>query len=224
MEFNITQAINENLHMLAVAEDMDVAELTRQLMSVGFECTRCGECCRSRLGDNCVIVFPDEVLPIMEAQNLGWDDVCKPSTPQFIDNSKTLHSFEWELNRHSNGACTFLNEDNTCSIYSCRPWICRTYPFYLGFKDNRSTPMLNISECEGVGNRVFSKDDARELASVLKARLISEIHEEIQLLEHLEGYEDWRLYEEDVYTGNGVEHNMAVHDGRGFTVVWRYVK
>ena len=193
MKFNKNQAIKDNYSMLAAAEDIDVTVLARHLKSMGFECTRCGECCRSHQGDNSVIVFPDEVLRIMDANNLSWHNVCKPSAPQFIDNNNTLHSFEWELKRHDNGSCTFLNRDNTCSVYFWRPWICRTYPFYLHFEKDQ-TPQLNISECEGVGKGVFSKEDAVNLALFLKERLISEIQEEVQLLEHLDGLENWEFF------------------------------
>ena len=222
MEFNTTQAIKNNYSMLAAAEEVDVTVLAGQLQSMGFECMRCGECCRSHQGDNSVIVFPDEVLRIMDANNLSWHDVCKPSAPQFIDSINTLHSFEWELKRHDNGSCTFLNEDNTCSVYFWRPWICRTYPFYLHF-ENGQTPRLNISECEGVGMGVFSKEDAGKLALFLKERLISEIQEEIQLLEHLDGLENWEFFNSNI-NENIVKFNIAVHDSRGCTVVERDIK
>ena len=222
MEFNTTLAIKRNYSMLAAAENVDVTVLAGQLHSIGFECMRCGECCQSHQGDNSVIVFPDEILQIMDANNLSWHDVCKPSAPQFIDNINTLHSFEWELKKRTNGSCTFSNWNNTCSVYFWRPWICRTYPFYLHFEDN-PTPQLNISECKGVGKGVFSKEDAGNLALFLKKRLISEIQEEVQLLEHLDELDNWKFFSGNI-NGNIEKFNMVIHDSRGCTVVERHIK
>lgn len=213
MEFNTTQAIKDNYSLLVAAGEVDVTVLAGQLTSVGFQCKRCGECCRSRQADNSVIVFPDEVFRIMDANNLDWYDVCKPSAPHFIDTMNTLHSLEWELKKHDNGSCTFLKDKNVCSTYFWRPWICRTYPFYLHFGNNLS-PMLNISECEGVGSGVLSEEDAGNLAFLLKERLISEIQEEIHLLEHLDGLENWELFYGSI-DGNIGQFNIAVHDSRG---------
>ncbi|MBW6517820.1 MAG: YkgJ family cysteine cluster protein [ANME-2 cluster archaeon] len=222
MEFETFRAIKDNYSMLVMAEEMDDIILAGQLTSIGFECKRCGECCRSHQADNSVLVFPDEVLRIMDANNLGWYDVCKPSSPQFIDNKNTLHSLEWELKRHNNGSCTFLNDDNTCSIYFWRPWICRTYPFYLHFEDERA-PLLNISECEGVGSGVLRAQDAENLALLLKERLISEIQEEIHVLEHLDGLENWKLFNSSIQ-GNNAKFNIVVHDSHGCTIVETHIK
>ncbi|MCL7415228.1 MAG: YkgJ family cysteine cluster protein [ANME-2 cluster archaeon] len=218
MEFNTTHPINNNYLLLSRAEDVHVSMLARQLMDVDFECTGCGECCRSHLGDNSVIVFPDEIQLIMETQKLGWNEICRPSTPQFMDSSGTFHSFEWELIKHSSGTCKFLQENCTCSIYDYRPWICRTYPFYLVFEYAQITPLLSISECEGVGAGSFSKESAIEMATLLKERIISEVKEEIQLLEHLNGYEDWVLVRNDSIE-KGVKTDVAVHDSRGLILV-----
>ncbi|MCL7412689.1 MAG: YkgJ family cysteine cluster protein [ANME-2 cluster archaeon] len=213
MEFNTTRAINDNYSLLVSAAEVDVRALAGQLTSMGFECKRCGECCRSHQADNSVIVFPDEVFRIMDANDLGWYDVCKPSAPQFIDTIHTLHSFEWELKRHSNGSCTFIHDDNVCRIYFWRPWICRTYPFYLHF-ENSPSPLLNVSECEGVGSGVLCEEDAGNLALLLKERLISEIREEIHVLEHLDGLETWELFNSSIH-GNIAQFRIAVHDSRG---------
>ncbi|MDF1556629.1 MAG: YkgJ family cysteine cluster protein [ANME-2 cluster archaeon] len=218
MEFNTIQAINNNYLLLSRAEDVHVSMLARQLMDVDFECTGCGECCRSHLGDNSVIVFPDEIQLIMETKKIGWYEICRPSAPQFIDSSGTFHSFEWELVKHSSGACKFLQENSTCSIYDWRPWICRTYPFYLVFEDDQRNPLLNISECEGVGAGSFSKGSAIEMAKLLKERIISEIKEEIQLLEQINGYDDWVLVRNNSIE-NLVKPDVAVHDSRGLTLV-----
>ena len=57
----------------------------------------------------------------------------------------------------------------------------------------------------------------------MKERLISEIQEEIQLLEHLDGLENWDFFNGEI-NGNIVKFNMAVHDSCGCTVVERHIK
>lgn len=214
MNFNKAEAVNDLQKMRSAAHELDTPELASFLTDIGFECTGCGDCCRGACADNSVIVFPDEVTTIMDTCHLDWNDICEPAPPGFRDGSDTLHSFEWVLNRLPNSDCVFLREEGGCSIHPHRPWICRTYPFYLVFKDMGQAPVLEVSECQGVG-RTMAREDALEMARLLKERLLIEIEEEIQTLNQLGNCDDWELL--DVGAGHitGKHHLVAVHDSRG---------
>jgi len=217
MRFNIMDAVSDLKVKKSMADKLSINEIAKQVVSIGFECVRCGECCRARSGDNTVILFPDEIQLIVDTHGMTPGEVCEPSIPQFIDDSGTLHCFEWVLNRHSNGDCIFIRVDNTCMLYQQRPWICSTYPFFLAFTNRAIKPDIKVSECRGVG-RPIKKEDAIKLAELLKGRLLAEITEETRLLENLKGFEDWEPIRD--YSSQGYqEYTIAVHDSSGMTYI-----
>ena len=67
---------------------------------VDFPCTSCGECCKN-IGKSFVKVLDLDVP-------LAVKDLIK--------------RFPYEIKE--NGACSMLNEDNSCSVYDNRPIIC----------------------------------------------------------------------------------------------------
>jgi Fe-S-cluster containining protein len=214
MRFNILDAVKDLKVKRSMADKPIINEMAKQLVSIGFECLKCGDCCRARSGDNTVMLFPDEIRLIMDTHGMDLDDICEPSVPQFIDYSGILHCFEWVLKRHSNWDCRFIQTDNTCMLYQQRPWICSTYPFFLLFTNGASKPDIMVSECKGIG-RPMKEEDAIKLVELLKGRLLAEITEEIMLLENLEGFEDWDYIKDH----SRPRFSIAVHDSRGITYI-----
>jgi hypothetical protein len=78
-------------------------------------------------------------------------------------------TFGWCL-RHAGGRCRFLG-DGGCTRYTCRPWICRTYPFALVDGE------LAVSDCPGLGAPI-SPEDALALAEDLLERARFEVEDE----------------------------------------------
>ena len=144
-------------------------DLAGKIRSIGFRCTQCGTCCRCGETDsNLVMVFPDEIRSIISVCGRSWNSVAQPY-PETIDHQNGARStFGWCLRRENNH-CHFLKE-NLCAIYDQRPWICRTYPFFL--EDNE----LKVSRCEGLGE-VISEQDAIMIASHLLQRQRAEEEE-----------------------------------------------
>jgi Fe-S-cluster containining protein len=109
------------------------------------------------------------------------------------------YTLGWCL-RHHEGHCYFLVE-GSCSIYTHRPWICRTYPFMLDGGD------LVVSECEGLGQAI-SLEKADDLARTLLQR------------QHAEGEEERRvqnvMHEEQIPHGE-----FVVIDSEGMRIVGR---
>lgn len=171
-------------------EEGDIAD---KIISIGYKCRKCGRCCMGDSGDNTVSIFPFEIRRISEKMGLKWDDIAVPTPSEDRDEAGNIHTFEWILKK--NRDCTFLDK-GLCKIYECRPYICRTYPFYL--LEGR----LMICECEGLGN-IISDEDAMKMAKILKERYIAEIRESIALLEKFRGF---------VPSGKG---DICVHDSEG---------
>lgn len=135
---------------LAAARDLDEAELADAIEQIGFECTRCGMCCKG-LGDedHTATVFPDEVRTLQDASDYDFRDVTDATTspsqdsrdfrdvarpmPFGLDPEGTGVTFEWALQTDACGDCTFYTEDEggtgACTVHTDRPLICETYPF-----------------------------------------------------------------------------------------------
>jgi Fe-S-cluster containining protein len=160
------------------ARDLDVAELADAIETIGFECTRCGACCKSEseprsdgpaTGErsdpgaeqddpHTATVFPDEVRELQEASSEGgpqerdWRDVARPM-PYGLDEDGAGETFEWALQTDACGDCTFYEEDDegtgSCSVHGSRPLICQTYPFSVAL-GGTSQPMGEAVDESGV--------------------------------------------------------------------------
>jgi len=186
------------------ARDLDEAALADAIETIGFECTRCGACCKGYEPDegehtdtsdrepHTATVFPDEVRALQEAVDYDWRDVARPMPYGLSEgeDGPEGETFEWALQTDSCGDCTFYSEseDGTgaCQVHDDRPLICRTYPFSVDL-GGTSQPMgeavdeegvVRAHECEGLG-RDISREAAEDLAGALKERAIREIEEAI---------------------------------------------
>ncbi len=171
------------------------AEIARRLPA--FACVRCARCCRGAFGDNTVTVFPGEIRAIMAATGRGWQEVAEPEEDGDVDRYGNRHAFEWALRKKPDGDCIFL-EGGLCAIYDVRPWICRTYPFYL------DEGRVGHGECDGLGRGERPEAMAEELI----ARRVRELEESIALLERL-----------DMEAGRGRSGLIVVHDSEGSRLV-----
>ncbi len=172
---------------------MDEKQIADKIRAIGFTCKKCAQCCKAEYGDNTVIVFPFEIRSICEGYGLERDEIAVPTPSQDVDSEGNVHTFEWVLRKKED--CIFL-EDGLCRIYECKPYICKTYPFYL--LDGR----LMVSECAGEGGAI-SNEESKKMAELLKERYIIEIKESIALLEKFRGFK------------SGGCGNICVHDSEG---------
>jgi len=169
--------------------DLDVSDLADAIESIGFECTRCGACCKADADDpHTATVFPDEVRALQAATDYDWRDVARPM-PYGLSEGPEGETFEWALQTDACGDCTFYEEsagEGRCTVHEDRPLICETYPFSVAL-GGTSQPMgeavdeagmVRAHECEGLG-RDISREDAEELARALKERAIRELEEAI---------------------------------------------
>ena len=179
---------------LRKAKAQSRADLTREILDMGFSCQACGECCRGQ--DNSVLVFPFEIRSIQKATGLSWAEAATPPAEGEWDREGYFHTLEWRLAK-AGEACRFY-QGGKCAIYPVRPMLCRTYPFYLDLG------RLMASECRGLGGKIDAQE-AERLAELLIARQITEIEEAIALLERYRDFE----------RGEPGENGIIVHDSEG---------
>jgi len=188
------------------ARDLDVAELADAIEAIGFECTRCGACCKAVEADtddgdghdHTATVFPDEVRRLADTGDYDWRDVARPMPYGLVDgpHGPEGETFEWALATDTCGDCVFYAEDDgtgACTVHADRPLVCRTYPFSVTLGGTTqpmgeavdSEGLVRAHECEGLG-RDIPRADAEELAAALKERAIRELEEAIAIRD---GYE-----------------------------------
>jgi Fe-S-cluster containining protein len=171
---------------------IDEKALSDEIRKIGFRCCKCAKCCRPEHGDNTVVLFPFEIRTIIKGTGRGMNEIVCPTPSEDMDSAGNIHTFEWVIKKK--GDCIFL-ECGFCKIYDCRPFICKTYPFYL--LDGE----LMVSECDGLGEEI-SYDESIRLAGFLKERHITEIKEMTSLLGKFRGFKP---------DGKGI----CVHDSEG---------
>ncbi|MFB6267021.1 MAG: YkgJ family cysteine cluster protein [Halodesulfurarchaeum sp.] len=94
---------------LREARELDVESIASAIQRIGFECTRCGDCCRSVGGDqHTATIFPAEIRDVAERTGLQWGDVARPM-PFGLEGGRDV-TFEWALQTDESGNCRFLQE------------------------------------------------------------------------------------------------------------------
>ena len=198
------------------ARELDVAALADAIETIGFECTRCGACCKAETGcgdgssgsasgdgtgesdPHTATVFPDEIRRLQDAGDYDFRDVARPM-PYGIEETPDGpqgETFEWALQTDDCGDCTFYEETEgtgACTVHGDRPLICRTYPFSVAL-GGTSQPMGEAVDAEGMVRaheceglgRDISRAEAEELAAALRERAMRELREAIGVRENYE--------------------------------------
>lgn len=202
MKTSIASAGNMDPHSGAVLARFPIPSgeggLAALLQTLGFSCTRCGECCRGEsVDDHLVLVTPREVRGIIRTFGDSWEEIAEPF-PFFTSHGEAgFHTFEWCLKREG-GRCKFLGKEGGCGIYPARPWICRTYPFVL------DECGLVVYPCPGLGKGMTAAE-AEAIAADLRAR------------ERFDREEEDRVRE--VLAANPLPPGRVVIDGEGVKVL-----
>lgn len=111
-------------------------------MTVRFECTQCGDCCR--FGPDAVVwVSREEVERI--ANHLGVDVAAVAARTRRDEGRRTIIP-------DADGICPFLDrQTNACTVYAARPDQCRSYPFWPSLVLFPASWEAEKQRCEGIG-------------------------------------------------------------------------
>jgi Fe-S-cluster containining protein len=114
-----------------------------------FRCRRCATFCCKLGGPN---LTKRDVQRIRKA---GYS--CEEFAAPFKGGSDSLSTFISSLKCKEDGSCIFLKPDSEkgnyeCSIYDCRPALCRLYPFGFFQTDFQSIVLRLIPCCMGLNS------------------------------------------------------------------------
>nr|WP_264475308.1 YkgJ family cysteine cluster protein [Halorubellus salinus] len=219
------------------ARDLDEAELADAIETIGFECTRCGACCKSEADDpHTATVFPDEVRTLQGTNDSAadggdvdesddvetdgdaaydWRDVARPmpyGLEEAADGTVSGETFEWALQTDACGDCTFYEEDadgtGACTAHEDRPLICETYPFSVAL-GGTTQPMGDAVDEAGMVRAHECEGLGRDITREDAEALAAALKERaVRELEEAIGVRD---NYEPVDAGDGV----VVHDSEG---------
>lgn len=109
-----------------------------------FECTMCGNCCRSKLDEPyryVTITKPD----VERLRRFGFK--LSASITKKFRGRTVLKLVEQDGERR----CPFLAEDNKCSIHEMRPEQCRAFPWHGNVLESMESWEACGTRCEGIG-------------------------------------------------------------------------
>jgi Fe-S-cluster containining protein len=69
---------------------------------------------------------------------------------EFAEKIDGCEPYIYRMKKTEKGKCVFLKDDS-CTIYSVRPLICRFYPFQLRRSGNDKYSFMYTEECLGIG-------------------------------------------------------------------------
>ncbi len=214
------------------ARSLDVADLADAIESIGFECTRCGACCKANEveggdadGDDpnvephTATVQPDEVRRLQDAgdEAYDWRDVARPM-PFGVregEDGPEGETLEWALQTDDCGDCTFYEEDGgpdgnggACTVHEDRPLICRTYPFSVAL-GGTSQPMGEAVDEAGMVRAHECEGLGRDISRAEAEELAEALRE--RAVRELTAAIDVR----DEYAPADPDQGVVVHDSEG---------
>lgn len=128
---------------------------------IRFECTGCGECCKSRGGYGYIYVTLEERRRL--AEHLGLK--TRVFTNKHCEKTDGLFHL-----RDPASNCEFL-KGSRCTVYKARPQQCRTWPFW---PENMSAKVWEGEvkrDCPGIGiGRLYSPQEIEAQLAEEKSR------------------------------------------------------
>lgn len=117
-------------------------------------CQKCGKCCKSNIG---AFIFPSDIKKIskffqIQPSNfiLQW---CDENNIILYDNK--IEVFTLKL---KNGKCCFLDDNNLCKIFNCRPYQCINAPYNFLAQYSFWSHMSCVKEDDFIGLNSLQKD------------------------------------------------------------------
>jgi len=107
-----------------------------------------------------------------------WDEVAEPDIYSCVlEEYEGVLVIGWILKRNNEENCVFYR-NGICTIYSCRPLICRCYPFFM--EENG----IEIMYCNSL-KEITVHENAVKISKVLKRYEIKKLQSYIRIIEQI---------------------------------------
>jgi len=101
--------------------------------------------CKSRCCHNCAVLTKDEVSILISNVKKKYANELEPR--KFFKEVKGESGIYYAI-KMIKGQCIFLNKENRCRIYLCRPTLCELYPVTDIDKVDEKCPIANMLPLE----------------------------------------------------------------------------
>ncbi len=125
---------------------------------IRFECTACGDCCRTHGEYAFVFLAARDVTAIADHLGMSRIDFLNAYCASDADGAIYLRKVE--------GDCDFLTADGGCRVYPVRPRQCEAWPFWSENLDDEETWRGPVAACcPGIGRgRHYAADEISRIA------------------------------------------------------------
>ncbi len=96
--------------------------------------------CKSLCCSNCAVLTQDEVSELIA--KVGEEYALDLDPRKFFRQAKGEHGIYYAM-KMIKGRCIFLNKENRCRIYKCRPALCELYPVIDADAVDERCPIVN---------------------------------------------------------------------------------
>ncbi len=122
-----------------------------------FECTRCGNCCRTHGEYTYIYLMEADVDAIAAHLGLAREAFLREHCEE---------DGGWTIVRTDAPQCPFLRADQTCGVYPVRPMQCRSWPFWDENLKRPTTWEGPVREtCPGIGQgRLYAAEEIERIA------------------------------------------------------------
>ena len=132
--------------------------------NVRFQCTRCTKCCGDTPTKTRHIIMVE-----VEARRIS-EATLQPIVA-FAHRIGGRAPYVYEMRKNQKGKCVLLNEDS-CTVYTLRPLVCRFYPSKLEHGKRGRHLFSFTDECPGIGKgKRLTPEEFRELMREARDRL-----------------------------------------------------
>ncbi len=115
--------------------------------------------CKSLCCSNCAVLTQDEVSELIA--KVGEEYALDLDPRKFFRQAKGEHGIYYAM-KMIKGRCIFLNKENRCRIYKCRPALCELYPVIDVNAVDERCPIVNklpVEKLDGLKRQYAEKID-----------------------------------------------------------------
>lgn len=130
---------------------------------------------------NAISIFPGDIRRIIKITGCKWDEVAEPDIYSCVLEKEDVVVVGWILKRRKDNekSCVFYR-NGLCTIYSCRPLICRCYPFFMGENG------IEIMYCNSLKlKEIMVRENAVKISKALKRYEIKKLRSYIRIIKQI---------------------------------------
>lgn len=140
----------KSINILEEISDGNLYDINDIVKADTCGCDGCSDCCID-VGD-LVVLTPFDVYEILNFLNVEFDELLNDKIKLRQNNKISLPYLNMQ---DETKKCTFLNEQNRCTIHSKRPNICRLFPLGRAYQEDDFKYFLQVGNCP--------KDDLKDV-------------------------------------------------------------